>query len=103
MNNDSDRDAPHTAAPVHILVVPEKGREMTTDKVWDPETHGVVGHYSQGGFGLYHRQNCGDAPHRGAPGVRDTIHAPWKYLAAHWRPCPDCRPPVELGSASMAA
>jgi hypothetical protein len=76
---------------------------MTNDRQWDPETHGVVGHYSEGGFGHYHRQTCIDAPHRGEPGVRDTIHAPWKYLAAHWRPCPCCRPPRDAASPSLAA
>lgn len=76
---------------------------MTTERNWDPRTHGVVGHYSQGGFGRYHRQECREAPQRGEPGVRDTIHAPWKYLAAHWPPCSDCRPPCESDASSMAA
>ena len=59
------------------------------------EYEGVVGHYSTGGFGQYHRLNCPEAPHRGDPGVRDTIHGPWKYLAAHWAPCPACSPPAD--------
>ena len=37
-------------------------------------TEGVVAHFSRGGFGAYHRLDCPDAPHRGDPGVRDTIH-----------------------------
>lgn len=102
MNSDSG-DVPHRAAPASDDDAPEKGREMTTERNWDPRTHGVVGHYSQGGFGQYHRQECREAPHRGEPGVRDTIHAPWKYLAAHWPPCPDCRPPCESDASSMAA
>ncbi|MGA0068751.1 MAG: hypothetical protein ACO3PB_04760 [Miltoncostaeaceae bacterium] len=58
-------------------------------------TEGVVAHYSRGGFGQYHRLDCSEAPHRGDPGVRDTIHGPWKYLAAHWSPCPVCLPPAD--------
>ena len=58
-------------------------------------TEGVVAHFSRGGFGAYHRLDCPDAPHRGDPGVRDTIHGPWRYLSAHWAPCPVCRPPVD--------
>ena len=30
----------------------------------------------------------------GDPGVRDVVHGPWRYLAAHWEPCPRCAPPV---------
>ena len=62
------------------------------------ETQGVVAHYSRGGFGQYHRLNCPEAPHRGDPGVRDTIQGPWKYLASHWAPCPVCNPPADSGS-----
>lgn len=58
-------------------------------------TEGVVAHYSRGGFGQYHRLDCAEAPHRGDPGIRDTIHGPWKYLASHWSPCPVCRPPAD--------
>ncbi|MGI9538917.1 MAG: hypothetical protein ACR2N6_02070 [Miltoncostaeaceae bacterium] len=54
---------------------------------------GVVGHLSEGGWGLYHRESCSDAPRRGQKGIRDTISAPWGYLSLHWEPCPRCRPP----------
>ena len=54
---------------------------------------GCVAHLSAGGWGRYHRPDCPEAPHRGDPGVRDVVHGPWRYLAAHWRPCPRCRPP----------
>ena len=54
---------------------------------------GVVGHLSEGGWGLYHRESCPDAPRRGQEGIRDTISAPWAYLGTHWEPCPRCRPP----------
>lgn len=66
-------------------------------------TEGVVGHYSKGGFGQYHRLDCPEAPHRGDPGVRDTIHGPWRYLSAHWAPCPVCRPPADAGRAEHGA
>lgn len=55
---------------------------------------GVVARLSSGGWGPYHRQGCPEAPHRGEPDVRDLIHGPWRYLAAHWAPCERCRPPV---------
>ena len=55
---------------------------------------GAVAHLSAGGWGHYHRSDCPDAPHRGDAGVRDVVHGPWRYLAAHWRPCPRCRPPA---------
>jgi hypothetical protein len=29
--------------------------------------------------------------------VRAVVHGPWRYLAAHWRPCPVCMPPVTDG------
>lgn len=64
---------------------------------------GVVAHFSQGGFGRYHRIDCPDAPHRGDPGVRDTIHGPWRYLSAHWTPCPRCNPPFEQDGEAQAA
>jgi hypothetical protein len=54
---------------------------------------GAVAHLSAGGWGYYHRADCPDAPHRGDAGVRDVVHGPWRYLAAHFRPCPRCRPP----------
>ena len=54
---------------------------------------GAVAHLSAGGWGHYHRRDCPDAPHRGDEGVRDVVHGPWRYLAAHFRPCPRCRPP----------
>jgi len=59
-------------------------------------TEGVVAHYSKGGFGPYHRLDCPEAPHRGDPGVRDTIHGPWRYLASHWAPCLVCSPPMDV-------
>lgn len=62
------------------------------------ETHevGVVARLSSGGWSPYHRHGCADAPHRGDAGVRDVIHGPWRYLAAHWQPCPRCRPPAAV-------
>jgi hypothetical protein len=55
---------------------------------------GSVAHLSAGGWGHYHRRDCDEAPRRGDAGVRDVVHGPWRYLAAHWRPCPLCRPPA---------
>lgn len=75
---------------------------MTNTRNWDPETTGVVAHMSAGGFGLYHRQTCIEAPEKGDAGVRDIIHAPWKYLSAHWAPCPRCRPPHEAGAGARS-
>lgn len=77
---------------------------MTTERFAPghaPDQSGVVARHSSGGWGQYHRQECPEAPHRGEPGVRDVIHGPWRYLAAHWTPCPACRPPV--ASESVAA
>lgn len=74
--------------------------DLTRDAADRAATDGVVAHYSRGGFSRYHRLDCPEAPHRGDPGVRDTIHGPWRYLSAHWPPCPVCRPPV--GSADSA-
>lgn len=78
---------------------------MTITRNWDPETTGVVAHMSAGGFGHYHRQGCIEAPEKGDPGVRDIIHAPWRYLAVHWAPCPRCRPPhaMDGDAGSIAA
>jgi hypothetical protein len=59
----------------------------------DPIAEGVVGRLSRGGWTHYHRLGCADAPGRGGAGIRDVVHGPWRYLAAHWRPCPTCRPP----------
>ena len=69
---------------------------MTTRsvRVRDADAEGVVAHRSVGGFGHYHRLGCPDAPHRGEPGVRTLIHGPWRYLSAHWQPCPRCAPPA---------
>jgi len=64
-------------------------------------TEGVVGHFSTGGFGPYHRLDCPDAPHRGDPGVRDTIHGPWRYLSSHWAPCALCSPPSDAGESEQ--
>lgn len=62
---------------------------------------GCVAHLSEGGWGHYHRPDCAMAPHRGDPGVRHVVHGPWRYLSAHWQPCPVCRPPVvELSAAA---
>lgn len=62
---------------------------------------GCVAHLSEGGWGYYHRPECAFAPHRGEPGVRHVVHGPWRYLSAHWRPCPVCAPPVvELPAAA---
>jgi methylphosphotriester-DNA--protein-cysteine methyltransferase len=61
----------------------------------DAALEGVVAHRSSGGFGDFHRLGCPDAPRRGEAGVRDIIHGPWRYLAAHWRPCPRCQPPAD--------
>ena len=34
-------------------------------------------------------------------GVRHVVHGPWRYLSAHWKPCPVCKPPgVELSAAA---
>ena len=76
---------------------------MATERTWDPDTHGVVAHMSAGGFGPYHRMTCIDAPAKGDLGVRDIIHAPWRYLGAHWHPCPRCRPPAEEAGAAGVA
>lgn len=62
---------------------------------------GCVAHLSAGGWGHYHRQDCTSAPRRGDAGVRDVVHGPWRYLAAHWTPCPECHPPT--GDALIAA
>ena len=66
---------------------------MTTISRVTAET-GCVAHLSAGGWGRYHRPDCPEAPHRGDPGVRHLVHGPWRYLAAHWRPCSRCRPPA---------
>jgi hypothetical protein len=65
-----------------------------------PTDSGCVGRMSAGGWGAYHRRDCPEAPRRGDPGVRDVVHGPWRYLAAHWRPCPRCAPP---GAEKLAA
>lgn len=69
----------------------------------DTAEAGVVAHLSAGGWGRYHRQDCPRAPRRGDDGVRDVIHGPWRYLAAHWRPCPVCRPPAAAPAERSAA
>lgn len=71
---------------------------MTTNLTMWPEVAetGCVAHLSEGGWGCYHRRDCADAPRRGDAGVRDVVHGPWRYLAAHWLPCPRCRPPAPL-------
>lgn len=61
---------------------------------------GCVARMSAGGWGLYHRHECPEAPHRGDPGVRDVVHGPWRYLAAHWAPCPRCAPPAPAERAA---
>jgi hypothetical protein len=85
--------------------VPEEGRMATKThpaRRYDAASEGVVARRSAGGYGHYHRIDCPAAPHRGDPGVRDTIHGPWRYLAAHWAPCPVCAPPA-ADRASEAA
>lgn len=67
----------------------------TPRPVRDPQLCGVVARQTSGGFGPYHRLTCPSAPRRGETGVRDLIHGPWRYLAAHWQACPACRPPAE--------
>lgn len=68
------------------------------------EDAGAVARMSAGGWSTYHRPGCELAPHRGDPGVRDVVRGPWRYLAAHWSPCPVCRPPVaDPGDLSAAA
>ena len=64
---------------------------------------GCVAHMSEGGWGHYHREDCALAPHRGELGVRDMVHGPWRYLSAHWEPCPVCRPPVAPQEMDSAA
>jgi hypothetical protein len=66
----------------------------TIIRVRDPHAEGVVAHLSAGGYSVYHRLDCPHAPLRGESGVRDLIHGPWRYLAAHWHPCQVCRPPA---------
>lgn len=61
----------------------------------DPQLCGVVARHTDGGFGPYHHLDCPRAPRRGVAGVRGVIHGPWRYLAAHWTPCPMCLPPAE--------
>jgi hypothetical protein len=68
----------------------------------DLAKEGAVARLSAGGWGLYHRMDCRDAPHMGEDGVRAVIHGPWRYLAAHWRPCPVCRPPADDMKARAA-
>jgi hypothetical protein len=72
---------------------------MTIETSRRPEAAetGCVAHLSEGGWGPYHRRDCPDAPRRGERGVRDVIHGPWRYLSAHWLPCPRCRPPAAHG------
>jgi hypothetical protein len=65
----------------------------------DAAQQGVVARLSAGGWGFYHRMDCPEAPHVGA-GVRDVVHGPWRYLAAHWEPCPVCRPPAAGAAAA---
>lgn len=64
-----------------------------TPRTRDAVREGVVGRRSAGGWGHFHRVDCPHAPEVG-DGVRAVVHGPWRYLAAHWRPCPVCMPPV---------
>jgi hypothetical protein len=67
----------------------------------DAAEAGTVAHLSAGGWTRYHRLDCPDAPHRRDAGVRHVIYGPWRYMAAHWQPCPRCRPPApDLDSAA---
>ncbi len=72
-------------------------------RVRDGVHDGVVGRFSAGGWGFYHRSDCAYAPVRGTAGVRDVVHGPWRYLAAHWEPCPHCRPPADARDAAREA
>ena len=54
---------------------------------------GLVARLSDGGWGAYHRPGCPRAPRLGDEGVRSVVRGPWRYLAHHWVPCPECRPP----------
>lgn len=76
-------------------------RDERVPSATSPDETGVVGRRSEGGWTAYHRQGCIEAPHRGDPGVRDVIHGPWRYLAAHWAPCPRCEPPARASDAPM--
>ncbi len=70
----------------------------------DGANEGVVGRFSRGGWGYYHRAECAKAPARGTRGVRNVVRGPWRYLSAHWHPCPDCRPPhVDVHSRDAQA
>lgn len=72
-------------------------------RVRDGAHEGVVGRFSVGGWGHYHRSECARAPRRGDVGVRDVVHGPWRYLSAHWAPCPACRPPHMPVAADVRA
>ena len=67
---------------------------MTIERRPGAVESGCVARMSEGGWGRYHRDECPDAPRRGDTGVRDVVHGPWRYLAAHWQPCLRCAPPV---------
>jgi hypothetical protein len=77
---------------------PGEGEDMTMTMNGRPraaaDETGAVAHLSAGGWGRYHRRDCPDAPRRGDAGIRDVVRGPWRYLAAHWAPCPRCRPPA---------
>jgi hypothetical protein len=70
-------------------------------KARDAAREGVVGRQTAGGWGHYHRMDCALAPRMG-DGVGKVVHGPWRYLAAHWDPCPVCAPPGALGSTFAA-
>jgi hypothetical protein len=76
--------------------------EMPDRHLTTAET-GCVAHMSAGGWGHYHRESCPQAPRRGDLGVRDVVHGPWRYLSAHWTPCPVCRPPAASERFGTAA
>ncbi len=57
------------------------------------DDRGLVARRSSGGWGAYHRPGCSRAPRLDDDDVRSVVRGPWRYLAHHWRPCPECRPP----------
>ena len=61
------------------------------------DERGLVARRSSGGWGAYHRPGCARAPRLDDEDVRSVVRGPWRYLAHHWRPCPECRPPGDGG------
>lgn len=71
---------------------------MATTHGVEPRTsaaeRGLVARHSSGEWGMYHRPDCALAPRSRDAGIRSIIRGPWRYLAQHWAPCPECRPPA---------